>query len=409
VRREAVEAPPVVADFYRAHAYRPLWIERGHMRPEAHDVAVLIEGAAADGLDPATYSPERLRAALAAARTGEARALARAELALSAAYAAYISDLHRPPSGAGMAFWDAALTPAQVTPRGALEAAAAAPDLASAVAEARRMHPIYERLRAEVAARPGGDPLKPLILANMARARALPADPGARYVLVDAAAQRLWLYENGLPTDTMRVIVGTPRDPTPFMAGLMRYANYRPYWNVPVDVVRDEIAPHVLREGPAYLEREEMEVLSDWSRDARVIDPAAVDWTAVASGSVTLRVRRRPGEQNILGQVKLMLPNRLGIYLHDTPNKQPFDRSQRTLSHGCIRLEDAQRLARRLIGPVADDPPPGDDVRVDLPQAVPVYVVYFTVSPEADGLERRRDVYGRDPPLLRELGLRSGV
>lgn len=402
-------APDHVREFYAARDYRPLWAMDGRLRPEAQEVVGIAEGAAADGLSSPAYRPAVLRDALSAAGAGDALAVARAELALSAAYAAYISDLHAPPGGARLAFRDPAVRPAEVTPRQALEAAGRAQDLRGHMAQARRMHPIYEQLRGQLqvrrAARGPGDPLEPLILANMARARVLPADPGRRYIVVDAAAQRLWLYEDGRPVDTMEVIVGTPGAQTPVMAGLMRYANFQPYWNIPPDIVRDEIAPHVQREGPAYLERQEMEILSDWTPAAQIVDPALVDWNAVASGAVTLRMRRRPGEQNILGQVKLMLPNPLGIYLHDTPNKQPFGTSRRLLSHGCIRLEDAQRLARRLIGPAADSPPPGVDARVDLPQPVPVYVVYFTLAPRENGLERRPDVYNRDAPLMAELGI----
>jgi murein L,D-transpeptidase YcbB/YkuD len=205
----------------------------------------------------------------------------------------------------------------------------------------------------------------------------------------------------------MRAIVGTAHDQTPVMAGVMRYANFRPYWNIPEDIVREEIAPRVLREGPAYLVKANMQILSGWSPQARVLGPTEVDWDAVASGATSLRMRRLPGEQNVLGRVKLMLPNPLGIYLHDTFKKQLFDQVPRTFSHGCVRLEDAPRLTRRLLGPVADNPPPGDDVRVDLPQAVPVYIVYFTLAPAADGLEQRPDVYGRDAPLIAELGLRN--
>lgn len=399
--------------FYAGRDHRPLWSIGGELRPEAQTVAAMAEGAAADGLASPAYDPAALRRALADARSGEPAALARAELALSAAYAAYVSDLHAPPGGAGLAFRDPMLRPAETAPGAALEAAGRAPDLARQIAAARRMHPIYQQLRGQLqvrrAAKGPGDPLEPLILANMARARVLPADPGQRYILVDAAAQRLWLYEGGRPVDSMEVIVGTPSAQTPVMAGLMRYANFRPYWNIPPDIVRDEIAPQVLREGPRYLARQEMEILSDWTPAAQVVDPALVDWAAVRSGAVTLRVRRRPGDYNILGQVKLMLPNPLGIYLHDTPNKTPFGTSRRLLSHGCIRLEDAQRLARRLIGPAADDPPPGDDARVDLPKPVPVYITYFTLFPGEDGLERRPDVYGRDAPLLAELGAQGAA
>lgn len=402
-------APPEVAAFYRAHRYRPLWVTHGRVRDDAEAVVAMIEAAPADGLDPTAYGARSLKTALANARSGNPRALARAELALSTAYAIYLSDLHRPPAGAQMEFRDPALPPSGITPRNALETLRAAGDPAQAMAAALRMHPIYEQLRAQLAARRaefhgGPDPLEPLILANMARARALPADPGDQYVLVDAAAQRLWLYERGQPVDSMRVIVGTRDGQTPPMAGLMRYAKFRPYWNIPEDIVRDEIAPVVLRQGVGYLATKNLQILSGWSPNAQVVDPGKVDWKAVASGATPLRMRRLPGDMNVLGQVKLMLPNPLGIYLHDTPNKQPFGWPQRTLSHGCIRLEDAMRLTRRLIGPAADSPPPGDDVRVDLPRPVPVYVVYFTVAPGPGGLEQRPDIYVRDPPLIAALG-----
>jgi L,D-transpeptidase YcbB len=401
------EAPAWLADLYRANGYRLLWVARGQLRPEAQRFLGRLERAADDGLDPAAYDLPSLKRAIATAQTGEAADLARAELALSGAASTYLSDLHRP--AAALAFRDPGLPPALDTPRTALSRVFAARDTAAGLAAAQRMHPIYETLRDELARRGAADPLRPLIQANMDRARALPGSPRGRHVVVDAAAQRLWLYEDGQVIDTMKVVVGTPRDPTPVMAGLMRYASYRPYWNVPVDIVRDEIAPRVLSEGPSYLERQEMEVLSDWTADAHVVDPASVDWPSVAVGATQLRVRRRPGDGNILGQVKLMLPNRLGIYLHDTPNKQLFERTQRTLSHGCIRLEDAQRLARRLIGPGADHPPPGDDARVDLPEPVPVYIVYLTAAVENGQVVRRRDIYGRDDTLRAELGFARGA
>lgn len=400
----AREAPVEIAEAYRRHGYRLLWVTAGRVRPEAAAIIARIERAADDGLRPETYRPDVLRAATVAAASGEPADLARAELALSRTAATYLADLHRPSPQAQMAFWDPALTPPPTS-----RTAALANLFNQGFQASSRMHPIYEAMRREYLRRVEGDPLRPLILANMDRARALPASPGARHVVVDAAAQRLWLYEDGRVADTMKVVVGTRRDPTPPLAGLIRYANYQPYWNVPIDIVRDEIAPRVLREGAGYLERQEMEVLSGWTPEAHVLDPASVDWSAVASGERTLRVRRRPGEANILGRVKLMLPNRLGIYLHDTPGKQLFERNQRTLSHGCIRLEDAQRLARRLIGPEADHPPAGDDARLDLPRPVPVYVVYFTLVPEVGGLERRRDIYGRDAALIAELRRRGAA
>jgi murein L,D-transpeptidase YcbB/YkuD len=403
VQAAAADAPADVVAFYRARGWRPLWTTSRELRPEAMAVASLVQSAARDGLDPAAYDPARLRRLQASAAHGGVRDRARAEVATSSAYAAYVADLHRAPPAARLAFRDPVLAPAAIAPLAALQAAASAPDLSAAIAEAVRMHPIYAALRSALQEHPPGDPLRPLILANMGRARALPADPGRRYILVDAAAERLWLFEDGRVADTMKVIVGNRRGPTPQFAGLMRYARFQPYWNVPADIARDEIAPHVLAEGPRYLAREDLEALSGWTDDAVVLDPRTVDWRAVADGRTELRLRRRPGARNILGKVKLMLPNPLGIYLHDTPNKTPFAGGSRALSHGCIRLEDALRLTRRLLGPVADHPPPGNDARVDLPKPVPVYVLYFTLAPGPHGLDRREDVYGRDADLVAEL------
>lgn len=105
-----------------------------------------------------------------------------------------------------------------------------------------------------------------------------------------------------------------------------------------------------------------------------------------------------------------MLPNRLGIYLHDTPNKALFGRAQRALSAGCVRVEDPERLARWLFGEAGFPAPTGlPEERVDLPAPVPVYITYLTAAPGPDGLVFRRDVYGRDLALIAGLKARGRV
>ena len=228
-----------------------------------------------------------------------------------------------------------------------------------------------------------------LIWLNLERSRALPPNPGGRHILVDAAAARLWLYENGRPVDTMKVIVGKPSQPTPMLAGLMRFVAVNPYWNVPPDLVRDNIAPKVLEEGPSYMKRMRYEALSDWTAQARVLDPAEIDWAAVASGETTLRVRQLPGDGNAMGKMKFMFPNEFGVYLHDTPERHLFKDDARRFSSGCVRVEDAERLAEWLFGPV------------------PVYITYFTASPTEQGIAFREDAYDRDAAQLAEWGGRS--
>jgi murein L,D-transpeptidase YcbB/YkuD len=129
-----------------------------------------------------------------------------------------------------------------------------------------------------------------------------------------------------------------------------------------------------------------------------------VDWKAVVAGERPLRVRQLPGADNMMGQIKFMMPNDLGIYLHDTPNKAPFSGPERALSAGCVRLLDAERLSRLLLGRTPAELATGEpEQRVDLARPVPVYITYLTVSPRPEGVLVSRDVYGRDPTLLASL------
>ncbi|HLL30749.1 MAG TPA: L,D-transpeptidase family protein [Allosphingosinicella sp.] len=405
--RTAVDLRPVkvsaeIAAFYRDRGSRPIWVDRQGPRPEALRLASEIARAADHGLDPELYGAAELAAALEAAKSGDPNARARADLLLSRAYPAFVRDLRVPASGsAGVTWVDDELAPAAPEPRALLEAAADAPDLARHLAEATAMNPLYEALSRGYARRRAAGPRlsaaeEKAIRANLDRARLIPALPG-RYVIVDSASARLWMIDGGKVEGPMRVIVGKPDMQTPTMAGYIRYVTLNPWWNVPPDLGRER-AKRVLKSGPGILARENMELLSDWSDRPRVISASQVDWKAVASGKTSLRMRQRPGGANVMGAMKFMLPNRLGIYLHDYPDKSLFARSDRRISSGCVRLEDAPRLARFLFG--GPEPRPAGSApeqRVDLPQPVPVYITYLTALPDpARGLALQRDVYARD-------------
>jgi murein L,D-transpeptidase YcbB/YkuD len=239
-----------------------------------------------------------------------------------------------------------------------------------------------------------------IIEANLQRARALPADLGRRYIIVDTAAARLSMYEDGRPVDTMRVIVGRPGSQTPMLAAYVRHAVLNPYWNVPPDLVRSRIAPNALNLGPTYLRERGYEVLSGYDVDAEPVDPTGVDWAAVVAGRQDVRIRQRPGPGNMMGDVKFMLSDDLGIYLHDTPDRNLFAGADRRQSSGCIRLEDPERLGRWLFGRPLVAQTSRPELRVELPEPVPVYVTYFTVEPTADGLVFRDDGYGLDRQVL---------
>lgn len=231
---------------------------------------------------------------------------------------------------------------------------------------------------------------------NLDRARALPANLGQRHLIVDALGARLRVYGDGRLRDTMRVIVGKPTEQTPMLAGLMRYAVVNPYWNVPPDLVRARVAPKVLANGVGYFRSMRYQALSDWSADARVIEPELVDWAGIAAGRHELRVRQLPGGDNMMGRMKFMFPNDLGIYLHDTPAKELFRDPDRRFSSGCVRVEDAARLAKWLFGRSVAARSTAPEQHVDLPEPVPVYITYFTTVPTDDGLVFREDAYGLD-------------
>lgn len=276
--------------------------------------------------------------------------------------------------------------------------------LARAVSEFRQVHGLPPSVETDSAVidalNLGSAHYERLIALNLDRVRGLPLNE-PRYVFVDAAGARLLLIEDGRVVDTMRVVVGKPGMETPALAGRIRFAMINPRWNVPPDLVRHSIAPAVLREGRTYLGRRRFVVFSGWQPTAPEQDPQLVEWQAVADGTQEVWVRQSPGGDNMMGRVKFMLPNRLGIYLHDTPYKADFARSDRRLSSGCVRVEDARRLAAWLFrSEVLDDTQNTPDRRVDLPEAVPVYISYLTAIPEGGEVRFQQDVYHRDRAAL---------
>ena len=111
-----------------------------------------------------------------------------------------------------------------------------------------------------------------------------------------------------------------------------------------------------------------------------MLDPAKVDWRAVAAGRDKVLVRQLPGPRNSMGQIKIPFPNDSDLYLHDTPNKDLFAQDDRKLSHGCIRLEDAERLGRWLMGREPQAASNDPEQNVLLPSPVPIYLTYLTAQ-----------------------------
>lgn len=198
----------------------------------------------------------------------------------------------------------------------------------------------------------------------------------SRSVVIDAASAKLFMMEGGRIVDEMRVIVGK-KGSTPELNTSLTYTTLNPYWHAPPDLAQSLIAPRVLAEGFGYLKAKGYQVVSRFSDDAEVLDPKSVDWKAVAAGRKQVFIRQLPGPDNSMGRMKFSLASGGSIYLHDTPKKALFAEDNRSLSNGCVRLEDAPRFARWLLGRDPGVQSGSPEQHVALPRAVPITITYL--------------------------------
>jgi murein L,D-transpeptidase YcbB/YkuD len=242
-----------------------------------------------------------------------------------------------------------------------------------------------------------GGRVDPRLAANLQRARVLPAT--GRYLFVNPAAAELMLVDNGTVQDRMRVVVGTAQTPTHPMASRVYFAILNPYWNVAEDLVRKIVAPRVVSQGLTYLKKANYEAVDKYGEGATVIPAAKIDWKAVLAGTEQVKMRQKPSATNTMGKMKVPFANDYGIFLHDTSNKPQFAEAARANSNGCIRLEDASKLARWLFGPGAEPKASGavPDEVVRVPEPINIYVAYLTAAPTGRGLDYAKDVYSLDP------------
>ncbi|MXO73378.1 L,D-transpeptidase family protein [Alteraurantiacibacter buctensis] len=355
----------------------------------AQQLLEVIAGIAAEGLDPADYRPDELRAALAA---GEGPRLDAVAGTVFGWLAADLRDGHTPLADRRaylMEDPDAGLLP---TPE-LLERALASGDVAGVLRGLNPAHPDYATLRAELAATPAADTRRrALIRANMDRWRWLPRELGGINVLVNVPEYMVRLSINGQTANSYRAIVGTPgRNATPQLSEMVEGVILNPTWTVPQSIVVGEGLGRRVLANPA------------WAR--------SMGYTATRSGGA-ISVVQQPGPRNSLGLMKLDMPNSHAIFLHDTPSRGLFNQANRALSHGCVRVERALEFAMTLSilggGPGVEEAMAisrsGDYTRVPLPRQIPVYIAYFTLGVnDAGELVEFGDIYNRDAPVLASL------
>jgi murein L,D-transpeptidase YcbB/YkuD len=395
----SMAAASAVASVYDTFHVQPIWYRNGANSAAIAQLTAILQRAPFDGFAQGPQLAAEVQAAAARAASGNPQDIAEAERVLSSAWVQYVQAIKAPTTG--MIYAYPVLRPQGARADEILLTAAAAPSLAAYLASTSDVNSIYKQLRdtAWAEAQSSGNLTPdPRLLANLDRVRSLPAK--GRFLLVDAGSSMLTLYQDGQPVDSMKVITGTSELPTPLIASYMYYITYNPYWHAPDHLVRKTIAPNMLHLGASYFKSHGYHVISDWSEHPTIIDPSSIDWKAAAAGTLHLKIQQDPGPLNSMGILKFPFANPQDIYLHDTPDHAKFSLSNRNISNGCVRVEDAKRLGRWLLGHDPVSPGREPELRVQLPQPTAIYLTYITAQVKDGKLAYLPDIYGWDkkPP-----------
>lgn len=357
---------------------------------DARALLAAIERIGADGLTPADYRPDALRAAI---QVGEGPAL---DDIASKSFSWLVEDLRdgRTPMKARVQWF--AVDPDQdtLTTESLMRQAVEMHDIAGVLMSLTPTHPDYALLKAELAATPETAKSKRnMIRANMDRWRWLVRDLGPVYLLTNVPEFQLRLTVNNEIIRTYKTIVGKPgRTATPQLAETVTAVVFNPTWTVPQSIVKGEGMGARLLGNPASARRQGYRV------------------SRAANGFVT--VVQQPGPNNALGLMKIDMPNPHAIYLHDTPSKGLFNTDMRAYSHGCIRTERAVELGMTMAMLGADmtideavaTSNSGKYTKVAMTRTFPVYITYFTMGKNIAGeLSSFKDIYDRDAPVIASL------
>lgn len=223
---------------------------------------------------------------------------------------------------------------------------------------------------------------------------------GPRYVVVNIPSASVEAIENGTIKRRYVAVVGKPENASPIVEAKIGTVNLNPTWTLPTSIIKNEIIPK-MRQDPGYLSRANIRILD---RSGNVVPTGAIDWNT--NNAVNYTLRQDSGVKNALGQIRIDMPNRDSVYMHDTPSKRFFAAQDRFYSHGCVRVQDVRGFAAWLLEetPGGWDKPAidaaiaiGERRDVRLAKSVPVAWVYLTGYVSDDGkVHFRDDVYNLD-------------
>jgi len=251
------------------------------------------------------------------------------------------------------------------------------------------------------------------VLLNIDRIKWLPRAENERYLIVNIPEFMLYYLEDEKVKQSLRVIVGDKRHPTPIFNEKISFVVLNPYWKVPEGIVRKEIVPAMVK-NPNYLRRQGLEVRRTWFERSAKIDVSGLYWEDYLTGGMKFpyRIMQPPGPRNALGKIKFKFPNRFSVYLHDTPTRHLFKRTVRAFSHGCVRLSNPVELLDTIatfnedinLTKAAKVLKGKRKVQLNIENKLPIYLVYLTAGVNSDNeLEFRNDIYRYDKFMKRTV------
>ena len=250
------------------------------------------------------------------------------------------------------------------------------------------------------------------MLLNLDRIKWLNVPHSKRHIIINIPDFMLYFEEDGELRQSIRTIVGTPKNPTPIFSNIVKTIVLNPQWNVPKSIIQNEMIPKLLR-NPNAMSKQRIEVFNGWGKDAVKVNPASINWSQYRySKHMPYRFAQTSGTHNALGKVKFLFPNKFSVYMHDTPTKHLFNKDKRAFSHGCIRLQQPRELLETF-STFNDNVDFEKSQKIlkgkkkaylALQNRVPVDVIYLTSWVDYDGkLQFRNDVYHYDEMQLKSF------
>jgi len=394
----------VLSDFYASRNDAPIWLSEGGLTEKGVALGAEILNAGDWGLDPGDFALPLVPppAQLTAEKIGKADV----EISLALLKYARYARGGRIVDPAILLNSNLDRKPQLRDPEKVFKEAVQAPDPAAYLRSLHPRQPQFEKLRQAYLANKG-KPLAKKILANMEEWRWMPDDLGDMHILANVPEFMVYLYKDGKPIHTERIVVGEVGKQTTIFTRNLKTIVFKPTWRVPDSIKARELQPNLRRGGSMFRQYD----LQLETKSGQALDYRSIDWNR--TNLLDYEVVQHHGPKNVMGVVKFTFPSQHTIFMHDTIDKWMFAQGQRTLSHGCLRLRNPMKMAELVL---AEDKgwdaakvqstmrtgPDGNEIVIE--KKIPMHLVYFTAwVDDAGKLRTFNDIYGHEKRITQAL------